>query len=311
MKAFPRILVLRGGAIGDFILTLPALHRLREAWPEAHIEVAGYPHIAELARLGGLADQVVSLYETRMARLYVLNGPLDPELGRYLAGFDRLIAFLHDPDGNVARNLEESAVRDLALLSPVDPPEHAADHLLKPVAEMAGRPSGPAVPRLALSEAAKVRGCDWMIRQGATDRPALLHAGSGSSKKNWPVARFILLARKLRAAGRSVVFSLGEADEDLAPEIRACCRDSGWPLLENASLPEVASVLSAAESYVGNDSGITHLAAALGLQTVAIFGPSDAAIWGPRGDRVQILQAADRRLESVSVEEVEDALKPG
>ena len=59
--AKPKILVLRGGAIGDFVLTLPAVHALRDRWPKAYIEILGYPHIANLALAGGLVDTVTSL----------------------------------------------------------------------------------------------------------------------------------------------------------------------------------------------------------------------------------------------------------
>lgn len=305
MNSGARILVLRGGAIGDFILTLPALQALRRAWPDAHLEIAGYPHIAELARLGGLADRIASLHQARIARLYVLGGPLDAELREYLAGFDRIVSFLHDPDGSVARNLKASGVPEIVCIPPVSPPGHAADHLLGPVARFAGLPAAPAVPRLALDDPARTWGRDWARRNEIGPAACVLHPGSGSPGKNWPPARFFELAERLRRAGDPPVFSLGEADAPIAPDVRAFCREKACPLLENAELVQTASLLAACGRYVGNDSGITHLAAALGLRTVALFGPSDPRTWGPRGDRVRVLRSADGTMDAISVEAVE------
>lgn len=116
-----------------------------------------------------------------------------------------------------------------------------------------------------------------------------LHPGSGSPRKNWPVEQFALLADRVRRSmSAQPLFILGEADATLA---RALPRlTPAVPVLTNRTLKEVASVLAASRGYVGNDSGITHLAAALGIPCVALFGPTDASVWGPRGANVVILQ---------------------
>src|SRR4029077_16368437 len=93
-----RILVIRGGAIGDFILTLPALKALREARPEAHIEILGYKHIAVLAEEGFYAQGVQSIESGPLARFFARNSELPAELADYFASFDLLISYLYDPD---------------------------------------------------------------------------------------------------------------------------------------------------------------------------------------------------------------------
>lgn len=309
MRTRPAILVLRGGAVGDFILTLPVLQALREAWPEARIELAGYPEIAELARLAGWADRVVSLHQARIARLYTLKGPLDPELREYLRSFDRIVACLHDPEGSVARNLGESGVRDVLLFSPVGPEIHAADHLLAPLARELGLDAAPAVPRLPLPDAPRADARARLKALGLRTPPLALHPGSGSPAKAWPLDRFMELAKRRQAAGRETIFLTGEADTALEPELESFCRAGGVPRLRGEPLVSVAAILSVCEAFVGNDSGPTHLAAALDVPTVAMFGSTDPAIWGPRGGKIRILRAESGKLEDLAVERAEAALR--
>ncbi|NQT91944.1 MAG: hypothetical protein HQ559_04215, partial [Lentisphaerae bacterium] len=91
----PRILVLRGGAIGDFVLTLPALRLLRERWPDAHIELVGYPHVASLADAGGLVDRVRSLDSADIARLFSLRPDLPASQREYLSSFHIVLSYLY------------------------------------------------------------------------------------------------------------------------------------------------------------------------------------------------------------------------
>ena len=96
-----RILVLRGGAIGDFIMTLPALRALREQWPTAWIELLGYPHIAGLALADGLIDRVESLDRADMAAFFSYKAQLAPDKVEYIRTFNVVVNYLHDPDGLV------------------------------------------------------------------------------------------------------------------------------------------------------------------------------------------------------------------
>ena len=101
----PRILVIRGGAIGDFILTLPAVRLLREGLPNPHIEILGYPGIASLATLAGLAEDVRSIEHGSLAPFFAPGTKLDPGLVEYFSSFQLVISYLHDQDGHFAKNL--------------------------------------------------------------------------------------------------------------------------------------------------------------------------------------------------------------
>lgn len=295
----PRLLILRGGALGDFIVTLPVFAALRRRWPNAHIELIGYPHFAELARIGGLVDSVASLHAARIARFFGLRPEIPDEQRAYIRSFDLVFNFFHDPDETVKINLETAGARLVISGSPIVTDRHAVDHFLKPLESLAIYEAG-AAPALALPEEEKVAGRN---RLAAWRNPWILHPGSGSPKKNWPAGNFIELARRMRADGRcSPIFLIGEADEQ--PREALARNAPEFPRLEGLTLREAAQVLSAADGYVGNDTGVTHLAAALGVRTFALFGPSEPELWAPRGPRSTVLSAPEGALAKLSVDTV-------
>jgi heptosyltransferase-3 len=91
-----KILVIRGGAIGDFILTLPAIAALRKEFSNAHLEVLGYPHIAHLAFAGGLVDRVQPIEARALAGFFARNGELSEDLRDYFSEFNIIVSYLYD-----------------------------------------------------------------------------------------------------------------------------------------------------------------------------------------------------------------------
>ncbi len=298
-----RVLILRGGALGDFIMTLPALQAIREADATGWITVIGYPHIAGLAQAGGLADEVRSLDEVGMARFFSWKPEFTEEQVAFVSSFDLVISYLHDPGDIVRRNLLQAGARKVIYASPIiGGKEHAVEQLLRPVVA-AGFEAAAREPALRLDEEAHAAGRKWLAGMGLSRGVVALHPGSGSPRKNWPVAGYARLARMVEEdLGRDCFFIIGEADGEQRRRLAELA--PGVAVLENRTLLEVASVLAVCRAYVGNDSGITHLAAALGLRVTALFGPSDAGVWGPRGEHVRVLQAAGGELERISVDEV-------
>ncbi len=301
-----RILVLRGGAIGDFIVTLPALRKLRDRWPQAHIELIGYPHVAMLARAAGLVNHVESLDKAEIARFFSASPKFTEAQCDYLRSFHFVVTYLHDPDGLVRENLTSAGARQVLYGSPLITAGHAVEALLKPLETFALYAEGVEQPRLALAAEQLAWGRDWLAARGLGGKKMLaLHPGSGSPRKNWPVENFIALARRL-PRGVAPLLVLGEADAELiAPLARELPK---VPRLAGCSLLEVASVLAHGAAYLGNDSGITHLAAALGRPVVALFGPSNPEHWAPRGPRVTLLQAPDGKTAELKLADVAAAV---
>ncbi|OGV65743.1 MAG: hypothetical protein A2283_12535 [Lentisphaerae bacterium RIFOXYA12_FULL_48_11] len=304
----PRILILRGGAIGDFIFTLPALRALRAQWQESYIEITGYPHIAQLALAGGMADLVSSLDKAEIARYFSLKPSIPREQADYIKSFDIIISYLFDPAGSVTKNLLSIGAKQVIYGSPVVKAGHAVDSLMKPLEKLAIYPENNETPILNLQESRKEYGRKILEKIGR--QVLAIHPGSGSPAKNWPLNRFISLSRKISGSGRfEPIFLIGEADAEIATTLSK--NKIAVPILSGYSLVDLAGILSACCGYIGNDSGITHLAASLGIPVVAIYGPTDPAMWAPRGPNTQIIASSNRsekRLAEISEERVLEAL---
>jgi heptosyltransferase-2 len=148
-------------------------------------------------------------------------------------------------------------------------------------------------PHLYPSERDRIWAERYMRVSGAGGRPLLaLSPGSGSPGKNWPARHYAALARHwVQRSGHALIVS-GPAEEELAGELRLSLGEEGVFFLSNEPLPCVAAALERCEGFVGNDSGITHMAAAVRTPTLAIFGRTNPAVWQPRAARVKVLQPA-------------------
>ena len=304
----PRFLVLRGGAIGDFIATLPVLQALRAQWPAATIEIWGYPHIADLAVAAGLAQAVVSLDRAEMARFFVPEPSFTDAQVAAVRSFDLIFNYLHDPVGQVRSNLLLAGAKQVLSGSPIIKRGPAVPFLLEPLQALAIYETD-GTPALDFPAALRARGRARMQALGLRGRPMVVHPGSGSPTKTWPAERFVEIMRRLQEAGRETVAVLGEAD---AAEAVVLARElPEVPVLAGLTLTELAATLAECGAFLGNDSGIAHLAAAVGLPTTALFGPSDADVWAPRGrGGVTVLRAPEKELERLTVAAVWAALAP-
>lgn len=288
----PRLLVIRGGAIGDFILTLPAIGALRERWPAARIEVLGYPHIIELAHRRQYADAVRNIEARAMAGFFVPLGPLDDGLREYFGSFDIVVSYLFDPDHVFADNVRRAGARQVIEASPRPTTLPAAVHYCRPLEALAIYVKDP-VPRVFPSDAERAVAMEFLARAGR-ERIVAIHPGSGSAKKNWPVTKFGALARwAVDELAVQLVVVQGEADEMVVTALRSELGTRPVLVARGLTLVALAAVLERCAVFVGNDSGITHLAAALGTPTVALFGPASLPVWEPRGTQVQVLHFGD------------------
>jgi heptosyltransferase-3 len=183
-------------------------------------------------------------------------------------GFDQ--AWVWMKDSTIAGHLRESGIDEVIHANAFPESGHAADHLLA----TAGLPA-PELPDL------------W--RPGSNR--VIIHPGSGSPSKCWP--RFRELADQI---SDSVVL-IGPCESEI---------QINRPRLEGLTLESVANELRSCRAFIGNDSGITHLAAYLGCPTIALFGPTDPRIWGPIGRRVMTLRRIP--LSTISVEDIRNLL---
>ena len=147
-----RILVIRGGAIGDFILTLPVIAALRQQFPSVHLEILGYPHIVQLALAGGLVDRVESIEARALAGFFARHGELSEHLADYFSEFDIIVSYLYDPDGIFRTNVARCSPAQF-IQGPHRPDERAgipaSRVYLKPLERLAIFEADP-VPRLSI-----------------------------------------------------------------------------------------------------------------------------------------------------------------
>ncbi|MBI4552192.1 MAG: glycosyltransferase family 9 protein [Candidatus Latescibacteria bacterium] len=292
-----RILVIRTGAIGDFILTLPVLTALRRAFPGVSLDVMGVPSIARLAVSGQEAGALLSIDRADLAPFFVRDAPLPPDLTEAFSQYEMIVSFLPDRDGVFAANLARAGAGRVLTGSPIPPDGHrlhATHHLIRALAPL-GIEVRASVPRLCPSPDDRRRAEAFLAERGFT-RPAALmavHPGSGGRWKCWPPDRYAALIDALHTRNIPSLLSAGPADAEVVNAIRASLTRA-TPLIANQlDLPLLAAVLVRCRGMIGNDSGMTHLAAAAGVPTIALFGPTDPAVWGPRGQQVTILWGED------------------
>jgi ADP-heptose:LPS heptosyltransferase len=273
-------LIIRPGGIGDCILALPAMEWLNNPLVDRRSSPVG-PSTADTtevwvpsanAPLIRFADSVRAIASTGLDLLGIPDRDPPPGVLDTLARFDSIVSWYgtHRPEfRDYVAGLPFRFLDALPDRSGV----HAADFYLRQV----GPDSGPAIPRIE---------CPQAERAGFV----AIHPFSGSAKKNWPLERFRDLARRLDLPVR-------------------WCAGPEEPLDDAQrfdNLYALACWLRSARLYIGNDSGITHLAAAVGTPVLALFGPTDPAIWAPRGEHVSIVATArpGQAMEGISVDEV-------
>ena len=286
-----RILVIRGGAIGDFVLTLPAMRLLREAFPDAHIEILGYKHIVALAEGRFYADATRSIEYAPMAGFFVPNADLAPELVEYFASFQQIVSYLYDPSGFFEANLRRAGAKNiLRAFARIDDSEHASRQLARPLQQLAlylddhSARIHPTAADRAVADA---------FLRGAKSSLIAIHPGSGSAQKNWPAESWAMVASALRAQTDDSEWIVigGEADEIQLKAFLEQGTARPARVARDLPLPHLAAILERCRLFLGHDSGISHIAAAVGTPSVLLFGPTDPAIWAPANPRVTILHA--------------------
>ena len=317
------ILVIRPGAIGDTLLTFPVLQSLRTRYSRPYITFVSNASVLPLAQASGVVDEVSDYEDMLWSELFSAKGILTPVLKSGLQGVDMAICWLRDAEGIVEHNLRAVGIGQI-VIAPGRPLEgervHIVDYLAKTVGvevdvhtdvyhdlggklgtagDHKGHPHTSAPP-------SPLR--DWGKQ---IDECVAIHPGSGGAQKCWPIESFACVIERLWERSSSVLLLAGPAEAErlayLRQRLAAPPVADMFRVLFNAPLLEVARHLQQCRGYLGNDSGITHLAAMLGVPTVAIFGPSDPVIWRPVGDRVRVIHAPE--LEALSVDVVMEALK--
>jgi heptosyltransferase-2 len=306
-----KILVIRGGAIGDFILTLPAIAALRKNFSDAFLEILGYPHIAQLALAGGLVDRVESIGARALAGFFARNGELAEELVDYFSEFDLILSYLYDPD-QIFRTNVIRCTRGQFITGPHRPNDHTTIHAtelyLKPLEHLAIFDADP-IPHLRITTNPSPG--STLFRNGTgqgNERIVALHPGSGSENKNWPEANWAeLLQNLINDTSFNLFLVGGEAEGERLQRLAAALPPARVRVAQSRPLPELAQMLQQCAGFIGHDSGISHLAAAVGLSGLILWGDTTEQIWRPPSDKMIVLRHPDG-LADLSVHSVLDKI---
>ena len=275
MAANKKLLIIHQGALGDFILTFPALIRLRKYCDV--IDVLCQSGIGKLVKALGLVEKWYPLEAAYVASLF--SDRIDSKIKTLLTPYANIILFtLSDQLEQTIRRITSVRACRIAPKPPKNVRTHLTEFVLKNLINCGLIKTSDAV-------------LDDIPLPNRRSQPKsrdriLLHPGAGSKRKRWPISNFLEVGALLRADGLKPEFILGPAEEDLVDALTGMNRTVN--ILTD--LTELAALLKSAGGYIGNDSGASHLAAFLGLPTTVIFGPADPIRWTPVGRAVEIVR---------------------
>lgn len=270
------LLVVHQGALGDIVLTFPTLSLLRERFGRIDLICRG--EVGKLAVHLGVADAATTTESAAFASLY---GRPSDEIIQRLRRHDAVLLFSFSEALKAAvQGIGPAWVVRLPPRPAPDAPVHVAPWILAEV-KAAGLPApgGPTEPPFFAGRSFEPNPAG----------PVVLHPGSGSPMKNWPLDRFLTVADRLSDAGRTIECLAGPAEEHLAETLGR----SGFPVRTFTALTDLADWLAASAGFIGNDSGVSHLAGYLGAPTVTVFGPSNPRQWRPWGPAVSVASPAE------------------
>jgi heptosyltransferase-2 len=286
----PRITVVRTGGLGDTLLVLPTLLTLQQACPAAEITLIGSSWAEALLSLLALPCRFLAFDSPVLTPLFGPTPTEDPS-GAF-SGANAVVVYSGQTEDALAANACRFCPGIvIKWLAHPEERRHAATHFAQAVAVPPF--AADALPLATVQVPAGL--AEWAGRWlsdrfAGPEGIAAIHPGSGGERKCWPADRF---ARLIKHLDGPAILIEGPADREACRRVEACL-PAGTPPLKvgSMSVEEVAALLARCRLYVGNDSGLTHLAAAVGAETVAVFGPTDPAVWAPRGSRVRVVRGS-------------------
>jgi heptosyltransferase III len=278
-----RGLIIFPGALGDLICLLPAVHAFGEMYPKIEFELMARAELARFAqrRTAIVAGHSIDRYE--VALLFSERGGASDLARDFFCQFDRIDCFFASDNDYFRASLRQVA-RGKVAFYPFRPPGrgHIAECYLRAIGAPVAHP---------LSSSIDVLQDDLRVAQQKLDklglepgRFVLILPGSGSDRKNWPAENFALLAHRIQLIHR-VLIVLGPSETGLAPSFHG----RALSMMRDLELGELAGIARQARCFIGNDSGISHLAATAGARGLVIFGPTDPQRWRPLGE-VNVIQ---------------------
>ena len=308
-KTANRAMIIQPGAIGDCVLTLPIAQFLKKTLDIGTITILGRSNYMEYFPTRSGIDSIRDLDSVDLHRLFVAKKDFEVPDGDPLitafAGFQYIFTFLGSPGDDFEHNLIYTAncsnaveVVTLPLKPPAGYKYHITkfyiDSILSSCPDYNHRKSQPRFTvdkkkflKPLKSDLAAGRRILDSLGLKKKDKPAIIHPGSGGEKKCWHIDNFYLLAEELLEAGETVIFLLGPAELERFSKKTIDRLSALAPLLTEFSLTQTFQLLCCAGCFIGNDTGVAHIASTCGTAAITCFGPTNPDIYSPLGPKTK------------------------
>jgi hypothetical protein len=276
------------------------------------LELGGIDFLGHTEYIGFLPgrtciDSVRSMDSMNLHRLFVKTSTFDLADGDPLidafADYAWIVTFLGEPNSHFEQNLiftancsHSAEVITLSMKPPEDYSNHLTDYYRQQFVDESGLLSE---SRQVMQSALLIKATETDTKKGrellkdiqldSSEKLVVIQPGSGGLHKCWHMDNFLAVAEELRLNGTEVVFLLGPVEHDRFSNATIKEINSVAKCLTGLSLTQVVWLLSCSDGFIGNDSGITHLAAGMGVRTVVIFGPTNPDVYKPVGPAVTVL----------------------
>jgi len=282
------------GGLGDVLLAVPAMARLRTRFPKHRLVLCAEDQVARLLLACRIIDEWTSVQGRACADLFAGTDSATGQVQAWLQDCDLAIGWMDDLDGKLSETFKAVGAREVIVRSPFSltiDAIHQRDRFLAAINEAPSDGEGDAL--LAVTEPLLHLGQAGLEAAGlAIGQPlVVIHPGSGSTHKCVAPEILASIVVALQISGATPVILEGPADREPVERLLQSCVDPPI-VLKGLDVHTVAGVLAQARLFVGQDSGVTHMAGLMGVRTVALFGPTDPARWAPRGSHVTVVQGA-------------------
>ncbi|MHB8599046.1 MAG: glycosyltransferase family 9 protein [Ktedonobacteraceae bacterium] len=301
-----RMLILRLAQIGDSLITFPIIRALREKYSDPHVTYIGNSAVLPIAQDWGLAEEVFAQgrleYDKPLSEDRIRSSVWLPLLQQS----DLVVYWLlyQDIDGHAGKDMLAAGARKVIIVDGF-PQVDLSKHWMETMAAATGFPDLRANTITPFTS--KKQDTEFCLY----NPPIAIHPGCSDAERTWPAASFAAIINRLLKAQQPVLLLAGPDDDEQLQLVRKHLSPAPKPglltILKNAPIVEVARQIKKCRCYLGNDSGMTHLAALLGVPTIALFLPDFSVTMRPLGPSVEIIQA--RNLERLSVDRVLDSIR--
>ncbi len=327
-----RGVILQPGAIGDCVLTLPLAEFMKDCLRLGGVDILGHTEYIGIFPGRTCVDGIRSIDSVDLHRLFAETDTFDLVDGDALINvfgdYAWIVTFLGEPNSNFEQNLiftancsRSAEVITLSMKPSEQSSAHISDFYIQQFIAQSGlsfssrRPS-----RLGLAETerpCRSSGEPWLVQKTKSlikatkadinrgrelleeinvdfyEKLVVIQPGSGGSHKRCHLDNFLVVAEELVSKNIQVIFLLGPAEAEQFSDATIKKISTATNCLSDLSLTQVLELLSCADAFLGNDSGVTHLAAALGVKTIAVFGPTNPDLYSPIGPAVTVLASSD------------------